>query len=62
MLKVLVHKPFTDKYTGKDYEKGKEYPFSEERVQELKSFDIGLIEVLGKAPEEKPKKAKAKSE
>lgn len=58
MLRVLVHKSFTDKYTGEDYEQGKEYPLTEERVQEIKSFNVGLIEVLG--PEEKPKKAKAK--
>lgn len=60
MLKVLVHVPFTDKYTGESYEQGKEYLFSEERVQEVKNFNVGLIEVLGEAPEEKPKKAKTK--
>lgn len=57
MLRVLVHKSFMDKHTGEDYEKDKEYSFSEERVQEIKNFDVGLIEVLGP---EKPKKAKTK--
>ena len=57
MLRVLVHIPFTDKHTGEDYVTGKEYSFSEERVQEIKNFNIGLIEVL---EPEKPKKAKAK--
>ena len=58
MLRVLVHVPFVDKHTGEEYEQGKDYLFSEERVQEVKSFNVGLIEVLG--PEEKPKKAKTK--
>ena len=55
MLRVLVHKSFTDKYTGEDYEAGEKYSFSEERVEEIKNFNIGLVEVLGP---EKPKKTK----
>ena len=55
MLKVLVCVPFTDKYTGEVYEAGKEYTLSEERVEEIKNFNVGFVEVLGL---EKPKKTK----
>lgn len=53
-MKCMVHVPFTDKETGKLYKAGSKITLSEERVAEVKAFDVNLISVL----EEEPKKSK----
>ena len=53
-MKCMVHVPFTDKVTGKLYKAGAKITLSEERVAEVKAFDVNLISVL----EEEPKKSK----
>lgn len=54
MLKVRILVPFTDKVTEKAYVKDAEVSMSEERVAEVKAFDVNLIEVIGEV--KKPRK------
>lgn len=52
-----VHVPFTDKETGVLYKAGEEILLTEERVAEVKVFDVNLISVIGQAvATEKPKR------
>jgi hypothetical protein len=53
----MVHVPFTDKETGELYEADKEITLTEERVAEVKAFDVNLISELG---EVKPKRSRKK--
>lgn len=55
-MKCLVHVPFTDKVTGEVYKAGTEITLTEERVAEVKAFDVNLISVL----EDKPKRSRKK--
>ena len=57
MIRCMVHVPFTDKETGELYKADKEISLTEERVAEVKAFDVNLISVLG---EEKPKRSRKK--
>lgn len=54
-MKVKVLIPFTDKETGKTYKADDEISLSNERVAEIKAFNVNMILELA---EEKPKKAK----
>ena len=56
-MKCMVHVPFTDKETGKLYKAGSKITLSEERVAEVKAFDVNLISELGEA---KPKRSRKK--
>lgn len=47
MLRVKVLVPFTDKVSGEMYEKDAEITLNEERVNEIKAFDVNLIEIIG---------------
>lgn len=46
-LKCLVNIAFTDKYTDKLYEVGKEYEFTYKRVKEIKKKNEKFIEIIG---------------
>ena len=59
MKRCMVHIPFIDKVTGKSYEAGKEIVLTDDRVAEVKAFNVNLISVLGEA-EEKPKRSRKK--
>ena len=51
-----VNVPFTDKVTGELYKAGAEIALTDERVAEVKAFDVNLISVIG----EKPKRSRKK--
>ena len=55
MKLVKVHIPFTDKVTGKFHGVGEKLELSEERIAEIKSISVNMIEVIGEA---KPKRKK----
>ena len=57
MIRCMVHVPFTDKETGELYKAGTEITLTEERVAEVKAFDVNLISELGEA---KPKRSRKK--
>lgn len=54
MKKVKVLVPFTDRVTKKAYVKDAEVTMSDERIAEVKAFDVNLIEVIGEV--KKPRK------
>lgn len=69
-VKVKVLVPFIDKYTGMEYEEGKEYVITQERMEEILEVDklVELVEEIKEEPikveeskeEKKTKKAKRK--
>ena len=59
MMRCKVNVPFKDKVTEELYEAGAEITLTEERVAEVKAFDVNLIVVLG---DEVPKKNRRKKE
>lgn len=59
MKSCKVNVPFTDRVTDEAYEKGAEIVLTDERVAEIKAFDVNLIIVLGDAT---PKKSRKKKE
>ena len=56
MMRCKVNVPFKDKVTGEDYKAGTEIALTEERVAEVKAFDVNLISVLGEAKKSRKKK------
>ena len=59
MKSCKVNVPFTDKVTGEAYKAGSEIVLTDERVAEVKAFDVNLISVLGDAT---PKRSRKKKE
>lgn len=57
MKRCRVNVAFTDKVTGELYKAGTEILLADERVAEVKAFDVNLISVLGEA---KPKRSRKK--
>ena len=55
MKRVRVLVPFTDRVTGETYEKDAEIQITDERVNEIKSFNVNLIEVLGEVKKSRKK-------
>lgn len=47
VLKCKVNIAFTDKYTDKLYEVGKEYEFTYKRIKEIKKKNEKYIEIIG---------------
>ncbi len=46
-LKCKINIAFTDKYTDKLYEVGKEYEFTYKRIKEIKNKNEKFIEIIG---------------
>ena len=47
LLKCKINIAFTDKYTDKLYEVGKEYEFTYKRIKEIKKKNEKYIEIIG---------------
>lgn len=47
ILKCKINIAFTDKYTDKLYEVGKEYEFTYKRIKEIKKKNEKYIEIIG---------------
>ena len=47
VLKCKINIAFTDKYTDKLYEVGKEYEFTYKRIKEIKKKNEKYIEIIG---------------
>lgn len=69
MIKAKVYVPFIDKHTGKEYKCNEEILLSNQRFNEIKSINSGLVGVVEvipdtpaadpeSTPKAKPKKAK----
>lgn len=59
-MKVLVIKPFKDKYTKVIYQKGKEIEVTKERFDEINSAALGpFVQAVKEKPKEGPKKKAA---
>lgn len=58
LVKVLI--PFNDKVTGKTYKTNDEIELSDDRIAEIKAFNINMLLVIGEA--EKPKKKASKKD
>lgn len=56
MKKVRVLVPFTDAVIGDIYKVNDEIELSDERIAEIKSVNVNMIEVIGEV--KKPKKKK----
>lgn len=56
MMRCKVNVPFTDKVTGELYKAGAEITLSDERVAEVKAFDVNLISVIGEVKRSRKKK------
>lgn len=56
MIRCKVNVPFKDKVTEELYEVGTEIVLTEERVAEVKAFDVNLIIVLGEVKKSRKKK------
>lgn len=52
-VKVLV--PFTDKATGEVHKKDAEITLNDDRIADVKAFDVNLIEVLGEVKKSRKK-------
>lgn len=56
-----VHIPFRDKVTGELYKAGTEILLTDERVAEVKAFNVNFISVVCEAvANEKPKRSRKK--
>lgn len=58
MKSCKVSVPFTDKVTGEAYKAGAEIMLTDERVAEVKAFDVNLISVIGDVTPKKTRKKK----
>lgn len=54
LVKVLI--PFNDKATGKVHKVNEEIELSEERIAEIKAFNINMLLVIGDVPKKKATK------
>ena len=55
MKRVRVLVPFTDRVTCETYKKGAEIQLADERANEIKAFNVNLIEVLGEVKKSRKK-------